>query len=467
MARLATAAALLLVLAAPALSPAAAARRKPPPPPAAPPVPPPPSVRQGVELWRAGNDAAAVAMWQPFAAAGDADAMFNLGQAYKLGRAMPRDPVLARDWFRRAATKGHLPAQANLGILLFQAGEKAEAVLWLKAAADRGERRAQYVLGIAHWNGDGVPHSQALAWAYLSRATAQGLPQSRQSLDALAASIAPTDRASGEEIAASLAAGRGLPPAFVPGAPRDAVASATTGNSETRPTTLGATIWSLVRPGSARLGAAPAGAPAATAPAAAPEGRTMAPAPTTQLAESRAALPRAPDAAPAVRSTGGNAAPGATVATAAIEPAPRSPAAPTVVTTASAAPPPRVAAAAPAPAASAPTAAIAPSPRPAAASAPPVQTAAAGVATVAAAPPPSPPQWRVQLGAYSKRALAEAVWTEVKTQQKTVIAGRAPIFASDGNIVKLQLGPFPNQRSARDVCARIAFSGRACFVTQG
>ena len=94
-------------------------------------TPPPPSVRQGVELWRAGKWDAAVTMWQPFAEKGDPDAMFNLGQAYKLGRGVTLDKTIARDWYRRAAVKGHLPAQANLGILMFQATEKDEAVRWL------------------------------------------------------------------------------------------------------------------------------------------------------------------------------------------------------------------------------------------------------------------------------------------------------------------------------------------------
>jgi uncharacterized protein len=31
----------------------------------------------------------------------------------------------------------------------------------------------------------------------------------------------------------------------------------------------------------------------------------------------------------------------------------------------------------------------------------------------------------------------------------------------------LQLGPFANKTAARDACAKIAFSGRACFVTEG
>ncbi|WP_156257262.1 tetratricopeptide repeat protein, partial [Sandarakinorhabdus oryzae] len=191
-------------------------------------TPPPPSVRQGVELWRAGKWDDAVSMWQPFAENGDADAMFNMGQAYKLGRGVAMDKAIARDWYRRAAVKGHLPAQANLGILQFQAAEKAEAVRWLKAAADKGEMRAQYVLGIVHWNGDGASKSLPLAYAYLVRAAAQGLPEATKALNELSQVIQPIDRANGWQIATSLANGSGIPAQFQPGIQPPPMAAVTT-----------------------------------------------------------------------------------------------------------------------------------------------------------------------------------------------------------------------------------------------
>jgi uncharacterized protein len=176
--------------------------------------PPPPSVRQGVELWRASKWDNAVTMWLPFAEKGDPDAMFNMGQAYKLGRGVVLDKVIARDWYRRAAVKAHLPAQANLGILLFQAAEKDEAVRWLKSAADRGEMRAQYVLGIVHWNGDGAAKSMPLAYAYLVRAAAQGLPEATKALNELSQVIQPLDRANGWQIATALANNSSVPAQF-------------------------------------------------------------------------------------------------------------------------------------------------------------------------------------------------------------------------------------------------------------
>ena len=43
-------------------------------------------VKEGVDAWTRGDFAGAIREWQGPAAAGDADAQFNLAQAYKLGR---------------------------------------------------------------------------------------------------------------------------------------------------------------------------------------------------------------------------------------------------------------------------------------------------------------------------------------------------------------------------------------------
>src|SRR5690606_18700904 len=115
------------------------------------------STRAGVDKWRAGDYPGAVAEWRAPAAAGDADAQFNLAQAYKLGRGVPVDLDQARELYRKSAEQGHEPAQVNLGLILFQQDQREAAIPWLEKAAARGEARAQYVLGIAHFNGDAVP----------------------------------------------------------------------------------------------------------------------------------------------------------------------------------------------------------------------------------------------------------------------------------------------------------------------
>jgi len=132
-------------------------------------------VKSGVDAWETGQYQTAVATWRPLAIAGDPDAQFNLGQAYKLGRGVPADLVQAEIWFRRAADQGHLQAEDNLGLVLFTAGQRAAAMRYIIRAAARGEPRAQYVLGTAHFNGDLADRDMALAYALTKRASDAGL----------------------------------------------------------------------------------------------------------------------------------------------------------------------------------------------------------------------------------------------------------------------------------------------------
>ena len=133
------------------------------------------TVRSGIEAWQTGNPAKAVAIWRVHAAKGDKDAAFNLGQAYRLGRGVAADSGQAKMWFERAARAGHLDAQVSLGLLLFDIGDRAAALVWLRRAAERGDPRALLVTGTALFNGDGVRRDPILGYAYVRRAAAQGL----------------------------------------------------------------------------------------------------------------------------------------------------------------------------------------------------------------------------------------------------------------------------------------------------
>ena len=140
------------------------------------------TVRAGIDAWQKGDAAAAVAIWRPLAEKGDADAAFNLGQAYRLGKGVPLDLAQAQGWLERAARKGHVDAAATLGLLLFQNGNRVSGMRWLKAAAEAGEPRALLMVGTAMYNGDGVPEDHVTAYAYVSRAAAQGLPPAKATL---------------------------------------------------------------------------------------------------------------------------------------------------------------------------------------------------------------------------------------------------------------------------------------------
>ena len=136
-------------------------------------------VQTGVDAWTKGDFPAAVQQWQGPAASGDADAQFNLGQAYKLGRGVKQDLTKAEDLFGKAAVQGHIQASDLYGLLLFQRGQHALAMPYIRAAADRGEPRAQYLLGISHFNGDVVPKDWVRAYALVSLAEQTGLDQAK------------------------------------------------------------------------------------------------------------------------------------------------------------------------------------------------------------------------------------------------------------------------------------------------
>ncbi len=139
-------------------------------------------VRAGVEAWEAGDYARALREWRPLAQTGDADAQFNLGQAYKLGRGVPADMAQAIAWFQRAASQGHIQAEDNLGLVLYESGRRADAVSWLERSAARGEPRAQYVLAAELFNGQIVTRDWIRAYALMKRSSDAGLQRAAAAL---------------------------------------------------------------------------------------------------------------------------------------------------------------------------------------------------------------------------------------------------------------------------------------------
>ncbi len=163
-------------------------------------------VKGGVDAWTRGDYPAAVAEWQGPAAQGDADAQFNLGQAYKLGRAVKQDLAKAEELFGKAAAQGHTQASDNFGLMLFQRGERARALPFVSAAADRGDPRSQYLLGIAHFNGDNVPKDWERAYALVSLAQQAGLAQAASALAQMDQHIPLEQRQKSVPLARELAA---------------------------------------------------------------------------------------------------------------------------------------------------------------------------------------------------------------------------------------------------------------------
>lgn len=162
-------------------------------------------VKAGVDAWAQGDYDKAVREWQPLADAGDADAQFNLGQAYKLGKGVPMDLAAALEYYRKASVQGHARAEDNYGLLLFQQNQRQQAMPYLERSAERGEPRAQYLVATALFNGDLLSRDWVRAYALMSRATAAGLPQAQSALVHMERYVPEAQRLDGIALAEAMA----------------------------------------------------------------------------------------------------------------------------------------------------------------------------------------------------------------------------------------------------------------------
>ncbi|ALH79698.1 SPOR domain-containing protein [Sphingopyxis macrogoltabida] len=426
-------------------------------------------VKQGVEAWQAGDYQAAVAEWRPLALAGDADAQFNLGQAYKLGRGVPSDLSQAEAWYRKAAKQGHLQAEDNLGLILFTANRRDEAMTYITRSAERGEPRAQYVLGTAMFNGDLAAQDWPRAYALTKRASDAGLGIASARLAQLDNLIPLEQRQRGlamlpemekSEQRARLAAVNAAAPAPAKPAPSPvktaSLPASQPGTSYTPPpviTPAPAPAPVPVRaPAPAPVAAAPVAVPPAPAPLSSPAAEAAAAAAVQATANAAAATAAAPVPVRAVPTP---------IQTAAIPPS-QPAAAPVQPGTTYAAPPesgelPLAAAPAPAPA-----------PEPVAASPAPVEAAPPPAPAPAAAPAPAPVRhaaaspWRAQLGAFGVEGNARKLWLSLEKKHPS-FAARQP-YLVQGKLTRLQVGDFANKGEAESFCATLRKSGQACLV---
>lgn len=313
-------------------------------------------VKAGVEAWERADYTTAVKTWRPLAAAGDADAQFNLGQAYKLGWGVPMDLPVATEWFRKAAAQGHIRAEDNYGLLLFRAGKKAQAMPFIQKSAARGEPRAQYILGTALFNGENIEKDWVRAYAMMTRAVASGLPQATNSLALMDQYMPLKQRQEGTRLAAEL-------------------------EQQERSNLLAATQM-----------------PAQPATPAAPPARSGKPAPIkpTDLPPSTVAAVAVAQPAPATP-----------------EPAKPVPAKPEPVKSGS---------------------------------------LPAG-------------DWRIQLGAFSDKAKADRLWSDLLTRVKGLDAYQS-YLETDKAITRLQAGPLTSQAAALKLCETVRAAKADCIVKQ-
>lgn len=397
-------------------------------------------VKAGVDAWGRGDYDSAVAEWRDPAAAGDADAQFNMAQAYRLGRGVEADPRQAEIFYKRAAAQGHIQAADNYGLLLFQDGRREEAMPYVQAAAERGDPRAQYLLGIAHFNGDLVAKDWVRAYAMLTMANSAGLPQAAPALVQMDSFIPLGQRQDAQELAARLKR-----EADAKRSSQMAAADLTVGQADQ----VGG---AKAAPRMAQTISPPAAqtvAPQVAASVAVPdEGLIPQPIPSTPVAPSVAAAQAAVAEASRVTGTSSPATAGADFARPAATDSPSGPPA------GAATPAPR-------------------SPRAQAAARPSASTTLSTIPAMiapsiapaqASAQPSADGPWRVQLGAFSVNGSAERLWSRLSGN--AVLSGKQRFLVPAGRLTKLQAGGFASRGAAQGACNLIKRSGQACIVTR-
>lgn len=119
--------------------------------------------------------------WLPLAEQGMVDAQANIGWLYQAGLGVGVDYPKAREWYERAAAKGHAVAANNLGVL-YEHGwgvppDFSKAAAYYQRSAGAGYRFAQFNLGRAYLDGIGIAKDAAQAKHWLTLAAEQGVTQ--------------------------------------------------------------------------------------------------------------------------------------------------------------------------------------------------------------------------------------------------------------------------------------------------
>jgi len=108
----------------------------------------------------------------------DAEAQYELAEAYRTGTDVTENPSEALRWYRAAAERGLADAQNNLGAMCLagMGTEKnpAEAAYWYLKAAGQEQVHAQFNLGMLYLSGNGVEQSDENAAHWLHAAAEQG-----------------------------------------------------------------------------------------------------------------------------------------------------------------------------------------------------------------------------------------------------------------------------------------------------
>ena len=142
-------------------------------------------------------DMAAAAEWyERSAELGYAPAEYRLGNLYERGSGVERDITAAMEWYDRAAKQGNASAMHNLAVLYAMGGadnspDNDRAARWFLEAAELGVTDSQYNLGILAAKGTGVPQSLEDSYKWFALVAKTGDRDAAAKRDEIAKALRP------------------------------------------------------------------------------------------------------------------------------------------------------------------------------------------------------------------------------------------------------------------------------------
>lgn len=133
------------------------------------------------------DDKQAVAQYRKGAEMGGARAQFNLGQVLLNGIGAEKDVETGLSWIRKAAARAVPEAVLVLGNVYYfgQLGQRvnyAEALAYLRVAAEQGNAEAQNTVGVMCESGLAQPRDESKAMEWYRKAAEQNLPKAQANL---------------------------------------------------------------------------------------------------------------------------------------------------------------------------------------------------------------------------------------------------------------------------------------------
>jgi localization factor PodJL len=152
------------------------------------------------------NEAEGAKWLERAAARGEAVAAYRLGTLYERGHGVTADHVRAARWYMAAANAGNRKAMHNLAVAYAQGSgvrkDLALAAQWFLRAANAGMADSQFNLAVLFERGMGVQQSLTQAYKWYAIAAAQGDPECKVRMEAIAPQLNAADKAAAEKAAA-------------------------------------------------------------------------------------------------------------------------------------------------------------------------------------------------------------------------------------------------------------------------